>query len=140
MLSGQTQAFVAEGLGVHPATVAKWTAKHRVEGEAGSAAKPTPGRPRFLTPVQEARVKNWLAQKPTAHGFRTGLWSARMLTDAPALGIAATATAVGHRELQGMDGPTAMGVGLRGGVEGTHFFPPWSLGILAVLGFRGVLK
>ena len=81
VLSGQTQASVAEGLGLHPVTVAKWTAKHRAEGEAGLAAKPTPGRPRFLTPAREARVKTWLAQKPTAHGFRTDLWNARRIVE-----------------------------------------------------------
>ena len=81
VLSGQTQASVAEGLGLHPVTVAKWMAKHRAEGEAGLAAKPTPGRPRFLTPAREARVKTWLAQKPTAHGFRTDLWSARRIVE-----------------------------------------------------------
>ena len=81
VLAGRTQASVAEGLGVHPVTVAKWMARHRVEGEAGLAAKPTPGRPRFLSSAQEAQVKTWLAQKPTAHGFRTDLWSARRIVD-----------------------------------------------------------
>ena len=81
VVGGQTQASVAVGLGVHPVTVAKWMARHRAEGEAGLAAKPTPGRPRFPSPAQEGRVKTWLAQKPTAHGFRTDLWSARRIVD-----------------------------------------------------------
>ena len=81
MLAGRTQAAVAEGLGVHPVTVAKWMARHRAEGEAGLAAKPTPGRPRFLSPAQETSVKTWLTQKPTAHGFRTDLWSARRIVE-----------------------------------------------------------
>ena len=76
VVGGQTQASVAVGLGVHPVTVAKWMARHRAEGEAGLAAKPTPGRPRFPSPAQEGQVKTWLAQKQTAHGFRTDLWSA----------------------------------------------------------------
>jgi transposase len=56
-------------------------ARHRADGEAGLAAKPTPGRPRFLDADQEQQVKVWLTQKPTAHGFRTDLWSARRIVE-----------------------------------------------------------
>lgn len=78
---GWTQVNVAEFLGVHPVTVAKWMARHRQEGAAGLAAKPTPGRPRFLTMDQECTVLQWVAEKPTAHGFRTDLWTARRVAD-----------------------------------------------------------
>jgi transposase len=78
---GWTQVAVAEFLGVHPVTVAKWMARHREQGAAGLAAKPTPGRPRFLTPSQEQTVLQWIAEKPTAHGFRTDLWTARRVAD-----------------------------------------------------------
>ena len=78
---GWTQAEVADFLEVHPITVAKWSARHRREGAAGLAAKPTPGRPRFLTRSQERSVLNWLVDKPTAHGFRTDLWTARRVAD-----------------------------------------------------------
>jgi len=81
VLGGQTQSAVAVSLGVHPVTVAKWMAKHRAEGDAGLAARPTPGRPRFLTPEQEQQVRQWLTQKPTAHGFPTDLWTARRVAD-----------------------------------------------------------
>ena len=81
VLAGQTQAAVAEVLGVHPVTVAKWVAHHRAGGDAGLAAKPTPGRPRFLTPEQDHQVRGWLADKPTAHGFPTDLWTARRVAD-----------------------------------------------------------
>src|SRR4051812_31986270 len=74
---GWTQRAVAEFLGVHPVTVSKWVARYRAGGDGGLAAKPTPGRPRFLTPAREAEVLGWLAEKPTAHGFRTDLWTAR---------------------------------------------------------------
>ena len=79
--AGQTQAAVANALGVHPVTVAKWMAQHRAAGETGLAAKPTPGRPRFLTEDQDAEVRRWLAQKPTGHGFPTDLWTARRVAD-----------------------------------------------------------
>jgi transposase len=78
---GWTQVAVADFLGVHPVTVAKWTGRHRLEGDAGLAARPTPGRPRFLTPSQERTVLRWLADKPTTQGFRTDLWTARRVAD-----------------------------------------------------------
>jgi transposase len=81
VLDGRTQAAVAVTLGVHPVTVAKWMARHRAAGELGLAARPTPGRPRYLTPAQEEQVQSWLTQKPTEHGFRTDLWSARRIVD-----------------------------------------------------------
>jgi transposase len=78
---GWTQAQVAEFLGVHTVTVAKWMARHRAKGSAGLAAKPAPGRPRFLTPAQERQVLRCLADKPTEHGFRTDLWTARRVAE-----------------------------------------------------------
>ena len=80
-MNGQTQAAVAKTLGVHAVTVAKWMARRRAEGEAGLAAKPTLGRPRFLTAQQDLQVRAWLAQKPTAHGFPTDLWTARRVAE-----------------------------------------------------------
>ena len=76
VLDGRTQADVADFLGVHPVTVAKWMAAYRSGGDDAVAAKPVPGRPRFRTPEQEAEVRSWLLQKPTDFGFRTDLWTA----------------------------------------------------------------
>lgn len=81
VLDGQTQAAVAIALGVHTVSVAKWMAKHRAQGDPGLSAQPTPGRPRFLTAEQDQQVRQWLAQKPTAHGFPTDLWTARRVAD-----------------------------------------------------------
>jgi transposase len=81
VLSGQTQAAVANAFGIHSVTVAKWMARHRADGDAGLSARPTPGRPRFLTPKQDQQVRSWLAQKPTAHGFRTDLWTASRVAE-----------------------------------------------------------
>ena len=79
--SGQTQAAVAQALGVHPVTLAKWMARHRADGDGGLSAKPTPGRPPFLNPQQDQQVRRWLADKPTAHGFPTDLWTARRVAE-----------------------------------------------------------
>src|SRR5215212_827621 len=78
---GWAQKDVAAFLGVHPVTVKKWVARHRADGDAGLAAKPTPGRPRFLTQAQEQKVLGWLAESPTAHGFDTDLWTARRVAE-----------------------------------------------------------
>ena len=78
---GWSQREVADFLGVHPVTVAKWMARYRNAGDEGLAAKPTPGRPRFLNADQEKTVLGWLADPPTKHGFKTDLWTARRVAD-----------------------------------------------------------
>lgn len=78
---GWAQKDVAAFLGVHPVTVAKWVARHRTDTEDGLKAKPTPGRPRFLTNTQERKVLGWLAESPTKHGFATDLWTARRVAE-----------------------------------------------------------
>ncbi len=81
VLAGRSQADVADFLGVHPVTVNKWVRAYRARGAAGLAAKPHPGRAPFLTAAQEAQVRAWLADPPTAHGFRTDLWTARRVAE-----------------------------------------------------------
>ena len=78
---GWKRADVAAFLGVHPETVAEWVRAHTAGGDAALAAKPHPGRKPFLTPGQEKQVLGWLADKPTAHGFRTDLWTARRVAE-----------------------------------------------------------
>jgi transposase len=60
-----------------PLPVANWVARHRADKGNGLAAKPTPGRPPFLTGAHERKVLGWLAESPTTHGFATDLWTAR---------------------------------------------------------------
>jgi transposase len=74
--SGILPARVAAVLGVHVETVRLWVRTHRAGGDAALAGTPHPGRRSFLTPAQQARVLRWLADPPTAHGFRTDLWTA----------------------------------------------------------------
>jgi transposase len=78
---GWAQKDVAAFLGVHPVTVAKWVARHRADGVDGLAARPTPGRPRFLSAEQERKVLGWLSESPTKRGFRTDLWTARRVAE-----------------------------------------------------------
>lgn len=72
---------VAAVLGVHVETVRQWVRTHRSGGDDGLAGKPHPGRKSFLTPDQQRRVLGWLADKPTAHGFSTDLWTARRVAE-----------------------------------------------------------
>jgi transposase len=78
---GWTQQAVAAFLGVHPVTVGKWVRAHRATGDEALAAKAHPGRARFLTDDQEQQVLGWLAQKPSAFGFATDLWTARRVAE-----------------------------------------------------------
>lgn len=78
---GWKRADVAAFLGVHPETVSGWTRAHKAGGEKGLAAKPHPGRKPFLAADQEKQVLGWLADPPTAHGFRTDLWTAKRVAD-----------------------------------------------------------
>jgi transposase len=73
---GVPPAQVAQVLGVHVETVRHWVRTHRNGGDEALRGTPHPGRTPFLTPDQEAEVRSWLTQLPTAFGFRTGLWTA----------------------------------------------------------------
>jgi len=68
---------VAAVLGVHVETVRLWVRTHKAGGDAALAGTPHPGRRSFLTKAQQTRVLKWLADPPTAHGFRTDLWAAK---------------------------------------------------------------
>ena len=81
VLAGWMHKDVADFLGVHPVTVGQWMRAHRAAGPDALAAKPHSGRKRFLTPEQETEVLGWLADRPTAHGFPTDLWTARRVAD-----------------------------------------------------------
>jgi transposase len=78
---GWKRADVAAFLGVHPETVAEWVRAHKAGGDKALAAKPHPGRTPFLTPDQEKQALGWVADKPTTHGFRTDLWTAKRVAD-----------------------------------------------------------
>jgi transposase len=67
---------VAEVLGVHVETVRLWVRTHKAGGDAALSGTPHPGRKPFLTPDQDAQVRSWLTQSPTAFGFLTELWTA----------------------------------------------------------------
>jgi transposase len=78
---GYSTSEVAEFLGVTPRAVRLWVAAHRERGALGLAARPVPGRPRKLTPAQEAVALSWLAESPTTYGFHNELWTAKRVAE-----------------------------------------------------------
>lgn len=64
VLDDRTQADVAEFLGVHPITVAKWMKAYRTIGEAALAAKSVIGRPRANArdSTDEGTARTWITQ------------------------------------------------------------------------------
>jgi len=79
--SGLSPSRVAAVLGVHVETVRLWVRTQKAGGDAALAGTPHPGRRPFLTKAQQARVLGWLADPPTAHGFRTDLWTAARVAE-----------------------------------------------------------
>ena len=77
--AGYPQQKVAAFLGVHRGTVSRWVCTARARGSGALRAKPTPGRPRKLTPRQEKTVLGWMVKPPTRFGFATDLWTSRRL-------------------------------------------------------------
>jgi transposase len=73
--AGYTQQEVALFLGVHPNSVQRWMRAYRQGGMRGLKAKPTPGRPPTLSPLQEQAVLRWFRQSPREFGFSTELWT-----------------------------------------------------------------
>jgi len=79
--SGYTQTEVAQFLDVHLRSVQRWMQAYREFGRAGLKAKPTPGRPPKLSPLQERRVLSWFRRSPREFGFPTELWTASRVAE-----------------------------------------------------------
>ncbi len=80
VLAGEPHRAVAASLQVHRMTVAKWMGWYRAEGEAGVASTVGTGRPRTLTPKQEAQLKRLIIGKdPRQLNFGPALWTLRLV-------------------------------------------------------------
>jgi transposase len=71
---GSPRATVAQVLGVHPKTVARWVRAARTPG--GLDAKPQPGPTPALTDADLQRLGQSLAKGAKAHGWQNELWTA----------------------------------------------------------------
>jgi transposase len=73
-LSGTPAAQVARETGATVRSVYRWTAAYREEGDDGLGARPAQGRPRRLSPEQEAELMRLLRRGPEANGLRYKNW------------------------------------------------------------------
>ena len=80
LLDGYSTAAVADFLGVNERSVRRWFALFQRHGTAGLASQPVLGRPRKLSRTQEKIIWRWLADRPTAYGFSTELWTCARLS------------------------------------------------------------
>jgi len=77
---GKTVAQVAQQLHRTVRTVYRWKRSHAETGDAGLAAKPSPGRPRSLTKEQERRLRRMLLRGPSANNLPFADWEATLIT------------------------------------------------------------
>ena len=74
--SGQyTQAQIARELEVSEAAVSQWKKALEQGGRQALAARPIPGRPPRLTPVQQQRLQRILKRGARKAGFETERWT-----------------------------------------------------------------
>lgn len=75
MHEGYGDAAIARMLNTTCTSVGRWRKAYRRRGEAGLAARPTPGRPSKLTLRQKRGLVQRLLKGALAHGYTTDLWT-----------------------------------------------------------------
>lgn len=91
---GDTNAHIAEELGVCVDTARKWRARFHRGGIDALADAPRSGRPPVYTPGQVAQVKAWACALPVEHGVPLSRWSVPELARQAVIdGVAATISA-----------------------------------------------
>jgi transposase len=78
---GWQQKDIARAVGVSEGAVSQWFSRVKVQGEAGLASHPPPGRQSKLTEAQRQQLPHLLAQGAEAHGFRGEVWTSRRVRD-----------------------------------------------------------
>ena len=73
---GATQRDAALRYGVTQSAVSRWVSQLRDKGEAGLAARPTPGRPAALSDRQKRQLIRLLRKRPADLGFAGDRWTA----------------------------------------------------------------
>jgi len=79
--SGKGLTEVAGLVGASVSSVFRWQQAYRRRGPKGLAARPSPGRPPWLSPQQKQRLVRLLAQGALAFGYSTELWSTRRVAE-----------------------------------------------------------
>lgn len=72
---------VARRLACAASSVMRWVRSYRRRGDAGLKVRPAPGRPRRLTPRQEAGLLRELLRGAQAHGYGTDLWTTQRIAE-----------------------------------------------------------
>ncbi|HEV8454717.1 MAG TPA: winged helix-turn-helix domain-containing protein [Gemmatimonadales bacterium] len=72
---GRTLAAVAGQIHASVSSVFRWWQVYQREGRRGLRAKPAPGRPPGLSPVQRGKLVQLLVKGPLRAGYRTDLWT-----------------------------------------------------------------
>ncbi|MBV8610406.1 MAG: IS630 family transposase [Singulisphaera sp.] len=72
---GWLQRDIAEALDVSEVALSTWLARARDGGPEALRARPVPGRPSRLTPVQVRSIPEFLWHGPEAYGFRGQVWT-----------------------------------------------------------------
>lgn len=84
VMDGERPADVIEAYGFHRTTIYKWmrAALNSSEGVEALRSTKATGRPRALTPVQEARVFRWInGRDPRQYGLDFGLWTRKVVAE-----------------------------------------------------------
>lgn len=66
---------VARIVDVHAGSVVRWRDAYKRGGMKALKSKPPPGRPPKLSQAQRQQLIRLLKKGPTAHGYRTNLWT-----------------------------------------------------------------
>jgi transposase len=77
--SGYTLNQAARQIGCSSSSVVYWFHARRRGGEKALHVRFSPGRPRKLTPRQERRLIQLLAQGPLKRGYRTNVWTSKRI-------------------------------------------------------------
>lgn len=78
---GVSQSETARRVGASLSSVKRWIKARAEHGEAGLVPRPSPGRPRRLTPAHDKALVRMLTQGAMAHGWSTDLWTTQRIAD-----------------------------------------------------------
>lgn len=82
IMGGESPAVVSQALGFHRSVIYKWLGSFRKGGMAALAARPVPGRPSKLGPVQLSMLSSIIVGKsPTELHFKYALWTRAMIRE-----------------------------------------------------------
>ena len=76
---GLTVAEVAQAFGTDRSTIHRWLARFHQEGAGGLDRRAVSGRPRKLTELDAAGLKNIILLPASEYGFETDFWTTRRL-------------------------------------------------------------